>query len=127
MARIRFDNVSREVVVAVGSSILEAARRGGAPEASRCGGVCACSTCHVYVERGLELLTPPNVAELDLLAISARAPRASSRLGCQARLVAEGELCVRITEESFQAYLDTHPEDRERALSLWIAGKQGQP
>jgi 2Fe-2S ferredoxin len=112
------------VDVPLGESILEAARRLGVPEASRCGGVCACSTCHVYVESGLELISPPNDAELDLLTLSARERRDNSRLGCQARIIGEGELLVQVSEESFRAYLDLHPEDRERALELWIDGKR---
>lgn len=124
MPRVRFARVGREVVVGLGTSLLEAARSVGLPEADRCGGVCACSTCHVYVDQGLELLTEPSAAELDLLSLSAREPRESSRLGCQARIVAEGELVVRVTEESFRAYLDQHPEDAARALELWLGAKR---
>jgi ferredoxin, 2Fe-2S len=118
--RVRFVNVGLEAEARIGESLLEVARRAGAPEASRCKGVCACSTCHVYVEAGAELLSPPSEAELDLLSLSAREPRDASRLGCQARFVAEGPCDVAISEESFQAYLDLYPQDRERALALWL-------
>ena len=51
--RCASSNESIEVEVPVGTTILEAARKAGAPEGDRCGGVCACSTCHVYVVQGL--------------------------------------------------------------------------
>ena len=58
MARVKFLDQGIEAEVAVGQSILNAAQASHAPEGSACGGVCACSTCHVYVEKGAELLTP---------------------------------------------------------------------
>jgi 2Fe-2S ferredoxin len=47
-----------------------------------CGGVCACSTCHVYIESGEEFLEEISDKEEDFIdrAIS---PRIESRLGCQ--------------------------------------------
>jgi 2Fe-2S ferredoxin len=47
MPRVLFVDQNVEVEVPVGSSILEAAQKSHAPEGSACGGVCACSTCHV--------------------------------------------------------------------------------
>lgn len=119
MPIVRFLNVNLEVHVPPGTTILQAARRCGAPEGSRCGGVCACSTCHVYVERGREFLSPQNDEELDLLELSAKERRESSRLGCQSRILADTTIEVVISEESFQAYLDAYPEDRDRAMGIW--------
>jgi 2Fe-2S ferredoxin len=121
MPVVRFVNVGLEARVAVGERILDAARAVGAPEGSHCGGVCACSTCHVYVVAGAEVLSPMQDDERDMLELSAREPRPGSRLGCQTRLLAEGSCEVAITEESFQTYLDTHPRDRDRAMRLWLA------
>jgi ferredoxin, 2Fe-2S len=47
-----------------------------------CGGVCACSTCHVIVHQGLESCGEPSDAELDQLD-EAPGLTAKSRLGCQ--------------------------------------------
>jgi 2Fe-2S ferredoxin len=47
-----------------------------------CGGVCACSTCHLYVERGGSSANEANDDELDQLD-AAPALRESSRLACQ--------------------------------------------
>jgi len=121
MARVHFVDVDLFAEVPIGSSILDAARAARAPEGSRCGGVCACSTCHVYVLSGSERLSPPSEDELDLLSLSARERRASSRLGCQARVSSEGEVQVAISEESFRAFLEGHPEEREHAMKLWSA------
>ncbi len=119
MARIRFLRVGLEIDVPVGSTILEAARLIGAPEGSHCSGVCACSTCHVYVEGGAENLSSPGDDELAMLELAARDRRTSSRLGCQTRIVTDAPCDVRISEESFRTYLDETPKDRARAMRLW--------
>lgn len=47
-----------------------------------CGGVCACSTCHIYVTRGAVATNEASDDELDMLD-TAPALRPSSRLACQ--------------------------------------------
>lgn len=47
-----------------------------------CGCVCACSTCHVYVEKGNEFLQEISDREEDFID-RAIDPRIESRLGCQ--------------------------------------------
>jgi len=47
-----------------------------------CGGVCACSTCHVYVEKGDEFLEEISDKEEDFIDRAIN-PRLESRLGCQ--------------------------------------------
>lgn len=47
-----------------------------------CGGVCACSTCHVYVEEGVDTCNEATEAEEDMLD-HARALKPTSRLACQ--------------------------------------------
>lgn len=72
-----------EADVPIGTSLLKAAQQVGAPEGYACGGVCACSTCHVVVKKGAESLQEPTDAELDQLD-NARGLTPSSRLACQA-------------------------------------------
>lgn len=115
MPKVRFVKESLEVDVEPGTTILEAAKRVGAPEGDRCGGVCACSTCHVYVVSGLEATSEIEDDEFDILD-KAFDVRSSSRLGCQAKVF--GDVAVEISDESFQAFLDEHPSEREHALSL---------
>jgi 2Fe-2S ferredoxin len=42
--------------------------------------------------------------------------RSTSRLGCQAKV--HGDIAVEISDESFQAFLDEHPDDAEHARAL---------
>ncbi len=63
-------------------SILDVALAAGIPLDHACGGVCACSTCHVIVRKGLESCNEPTEDELDQLE-EARGLTTESRLGCQ--------------------------------------------
>jgi 2Fe-2S ferredoxin len=63
-------------------SILDLAHGAGVHLDHACGGVCACSTCHVIVKKGLESCNEPNDDELDQLD-EARGVTTESRLGCQ--------------------------------------------
>src|SRR5579883_1968369 len=110
MARVVFKGFG-EVEVPVGTSILEAAAKAHFPEGSACGGVCACSTCHVYVSKGAELLSEQEDDEADILD-KAFDVRASSRLGCQSRIEKDGVVEVEITRESLEAYENEHPAER---------------
>jgi 2Fe-2S ferredoxin len=109
--KIRFEPDGIEVEVPVGTSILEAARKCGAQVGSACGGVCACSTCHVYVKEGFAALSPQGEREEDIID-KAFDVQANSRLGCQSQLKDERTYVVEITRESRQAFLDEHPELR---------------
>ena len=115
MPKIRFIKENLEVEVPVGTTILQAAKSIHAPQGDRCGGVCACSTCHVYVTKGLENTSEVEDEEFDILD-KAFDVRSTSRLGCQAKVT--GDVEVDITDESFQAFLDEHPDDQEAALAL---------
>jgi ferredoxin len=101
----------------IGSSILQAAHGSGAPEGSACGGVCACSTCHVYVERGAELLSAAKDEEGDVLD-KAFDVRLQSRLGCQAKIVKDGDIVVEITRESLDAFYNEHPDQPDPRKAL---------
>lgn len=63
-------------------SILEIAMGHGIPLDHACGGVCACSTCHVIVKQGLETCNEATDDELDQLD-EAAGLTPQSRLGCQ--------------------------------------------
>jgi len=108
-ARVHFVEQDLTTEVPLGTSILDAARKIGAPEGDACGGVCACSTCHVYVEEGDELLSEAEEEEEDILD-KAFDVRMESRLGCQAKIARSGTLKVRISRESIQAYHNEHPD-----------------
>jgi ferredoxin len=111
MPIVRFVKQGLQVEVPVGTTVLQAAQRAGAPEGSACGGVCGCSTCHVYVLKGQALLGEMEDEENDILD-KAFDVRASSRLGCQAKVERDGEVEVEITRESLDAYYAEHPAER---------------
>ena len=112
MPKIRFDPDGLEVEVPVGTSILEASQKAGGQVGSACGGVCACSTCHVYVKEGGDSLSEQQENEEDILD-KAFDVRVTSRLGCQSK-VADEDVTVEITRESRQAWFDEHPDEREK-------------
>jgi 2Fe-2S ferredoxin len=66
----------------IGDSILEIALKNGIELHHNCGGVCACSTCHVYVQNGEEYLPEITDREEDFIDRAVN-PRLNSRLGCQ--------------------------------------------
>ena len=103
-----------------GLSILDAAEECHARVGHACGGNLACSTCHVYVEAGLESLDEVSDKENDIMD-KAFDVRPESRLGCQAKLSDE-DLVVEISEESLRAWLDENPEERKRLAAAKAAG-----
>jgi ferredoxin, 2Fe-2S len=105
-----------DVLVDPGTTLLRAAQSIDAPEGYACGGVCACSTCHVYVASGANLLSEMEDEEADILD-KAFDVRAQSRLGCQAKVVGEGTVEVDITKESLHAFENEHPEHRGKFTS----------
>jgi ferredoxin len=113
MPKVRFEPDGIEVEVALGTSILEAARVANAQVGSACGGVCACSTCHVYVKQGLDALKPATDREEDIMD-KAFDVRPSSRLGCQSAIVRDVDVVCEISVESRKAFLDEHPELRHK-------------
>ena len=77
--------------------------------------MCACSTCHVYVQEGAEFLSEMGDEENDILD-KAFDVRAQSRLGCQSKIVGEGTITVEITRESLEAFENEHPEERGKYI-----------
>ncbi len=76
-------------------NLLEVALGNGVNIEHACGGVCACSTCHVYVEKGAEFLSESTEAEEDRVEEAPGLQR-NSRLACQCVIEKAGEIVVRI-------------------------------
>ncbi len=74
-------------------SILDVALNHGVPLEHACGGNCACTTCHVHVKKGAELLSEMDDDEADRLDLAADL-QLNSRLGCQAVIERPGEIVV---------------------------------
>jgi 2Fe-2S ferredoxin len=84
-----------EVLAGEGESILEVALDHGVNIEHACGGVTACSTCHVYVESGMDQLSEASEAEEDRVE-EAPGLRRNSRLSCQCQIVGKGPIVVRV-------------------------------
>ncbi len=114
MPKIHFTSPldDKTVEVPEGTTILEAAEQCHAQVGHSCGGVCACSTCHVWVKKGLDSLSEQEDQEMDRLD-QAFDVRPYSRLACQSQVGAE-DLEVTITEESLTAYMDENPNLRHQ-------------
>jgi len=76
-------------------SILDVALSFGFHLEHACGGNCACTTCHVVVKKGKELLSEMEDEEADRLDMAADL-QLNSRLGCQAIIEKPGEVVVEI-------------------------------
>ncbi len=106
MARIKFKfedpKLEEKVVenVEKGFSILEVTEDNDIHLNHNCGEVCACSTCHIYVETGNDFLQEISDKEEDFID-RATNPRIESRLGCQCVILDENaDLEVTIPDQS---------------------------
>ena len=85
-----------EVKGALGQSLLELALENDIAIEHACGGVCACSTCHVHVDEGDESFNEPEDEELDRVE-EAPGNDFASRLSCQAKIEsADDPITVRV-------------------------------
>ncbi len=85
---IEFGGKRHEVEVAAGLTVMEGARDNGIPgiEAD-CGGACACSTCHVYVDAAwVDKIPPKDPMEEDMLDFAWNPDPVTSRLTCQMKV-----------------------------------------
>ncbi len=114
MPKVHFVSPLQDLTVEVpaGTTVLEAAEACGAHVGHVCGGVCACSTCHIWVKRGLESLSEQEEDEMDRLD-QAFDVKPASRLACQSKIDGQ-DLEVTITEESLVAYMDENPDLRRK-------------
>ncbi|MFP1644097.1 2Fe-2S iron-sulfur cluster-binding protein [Pontitalea aquivivens] len=73
------------VDVKPGMTVMEGARDNGVPGIDAdCGGACACSTCHVYVDAAwVGKLAPKEAMEEDMLDFAWNPDPVRSRLTCQ--------------------------------------------
>ena len=65
-----------------GQSLLEVALKNDIDLHHNCGGVCACSTCHLYIEQGDNFVEELSDREEDFIDRAIN-PKLNSRLGCQ--------------------------------------------
>jgi 2Fe-2S ferredoxin len=90
MAKITFidsEGTARTVEGEVGSTVMETAIQNSVPEIeAECGGACACSTCHLYVDEAWrEKVGGPSPMEEDMLDFAFEV-KPNSRLSCQIKV-----------------------------------------
>lgn len=86
--------------IAPNQSLLEVALIHDIELHHNCGGVCACSSCHVYIETGAKYLEGVTDKEEDFIDRAIN-PRLNSRLGCQCVLQpGGGEVMVTLPDQS---------------------------
>jgi 2Fe-2S ferredoxin len=106
MAKITFIDsagTARTVEGEAGSTVMETAIKNGVPEIeAECGGACACSTCHLYVDEAWrEKVGEPSPMETDMLDFAFEV-KPNSRLSCQIKVSEELDGLV-VTTPSRQA------------------------
>lgn len=102
--KFRFEERGREPVTLTNiepdQSLLEVALLNNIELHHNCGGVCACSTCHVYINRGEDYLEELSDKEEDFIDRAVN-PRINSRLGCQCILLDDaGEVEVTLPDQT---------------------------
>ena len=108
MVKITFIDTAgaaRTVEGEVGSTVMETAIKNGVPGIeAECGGACACSTCHVYVDDAWrEKVGEPSPMEEDMLDFAYEV-KPNSRLSCQIKVSEELDgLTVRTPERQANA------------------------
>ena len=93
MPRVTFLPHNITVEAREGDSILNVTLDNAIGLPHNCGGVCACSTCHVVIRQGLQNLSNMEEVESDQLD-EAEGLTLSSRLACQAKIL--GDVVVEI-------------------------------
>ena len=87
-----------ELPIAEGESVLDVCLENGIELQHNCGGVCGCSTCHVYVNKGMDNVQEISDKEEDFIDRAVN-PRINSRLGCQCVMI-DGDIEVTLPNQS---------------------------
>jgi len=85
---IEFNGTEHVVDVKPGMTVMEGARDNGVPGIDAdCGGACACSTCHVYLDEAwIDRVPPKESMEADMLDFAWQPDPVKSRLTCQIKV-----------------------------------------
>jgi 2Fe-2S ferredoxin len=99
--KINFEEEGKPFIklpIAQGESVLDVCLDNGIQLQHNCGGVCGCSTCHLYVICGMSNLQGISDKEEDFIDRAIN-PRINSRLGCQC-VVINGDIEVTIPDQT---------------------------
>jgi len=105
MAKITYiehDGTEHVIDVPAGLTVMEGARDNNVPGIDAdCGGACACSTCHAYVDPAwVDKIPPKEAMEEDMLDFAWQPDPDTSRLTCQIKVTEDMDgLIVRLPEK----------------------------
>lgn len=104
MGRITFqfeEKNKTDIIVDVqaGEMVLDVALDSNVDLHHNCGAVCACSTCHIYVEQGMDAFSEMTDKEEDFVD-RARNPKFNSRLACQCVLQKDADIVITVPDQS---------------------------
>jgi len=90
---------SKSFPIAVGESVLDIAIEEDINLHHNCGGVCGCSTCHIYVMNGMDCFQEISDREEDFIDRAIN-PKINSRLACQCVLESDTDVTVIVPDQS---------------------------
>ncbi len=102
--KVKFEQKGLEDVtltnIAADQSLLEVCLDHDIDLHHNCGAVCACSTCHIYINDGMDFLEELSDREEDFIDRAVN-PRINSRLGCQCVLQpGGGEVSITLPDQT---------------------------
>jgi 2Fe-2S ferredoxin len=102
--KIKFEQKGLEAVTLTNidpdQSLLEVCLDNDIELHHNCGAVCACSTCHIYIDNGMDYLEELSDREEDFIDRAVN-PRINSRLGCQCVLQpGNGEVSITLPDQT---------------------------
>jgi len=99
--KINFEEEGKEPIelpIAAGEDVLDVVLDHSIKLQHNCGGVCGCSTCHIYVTKGMDNIQEISEKEEDFVDRAVR-PKITSRLACQC-VVLDGDIEITIPDQS---------------------------
>jgi ferredoxin len=90
MAKIvRLEPIAQETSIETNGNLLSVLLNKDLDVLKECGGRGMCATCHIYVQDGMDALTPINRREQRTLEVITSC-KTNSRLACQSRVIGNG-------------------------------------
>ncbi|MBE9190595.1 2Fe-2S iron-sulfur cluster binding domain-containing protein [Gloeocapsopsis crepidinum LEGE 06123] len=86
---IKLESINQETSVQTNANILSALLANELDVLPECGGRGMCATCHVFIKKGMESLSPLSRREKRTMEVITQV-QPNSRLACQALVVGEG-------------------------------------
>jgi ferredoxin len=123
--KVRIEPIAQEADIATNGALLSILMEEDLNILKECGGRGMCATCHVYIQEGMDALSPMAKREQRTLEVITTC-KPNSRLACQAKVMGEGvvvELPVGMYVQSIQDIEALIGRRCERPLLHPVTGK----